>query len=108
MALRWRLASPPGVMVLVICLSACGGGGAAGGSGSQSATQPQPPPPPPTIIPVSIVGHLPEAVMGLQYHGQLQAKGGTSPYTWSTNGAPPGLAVDSKGNVTGTPTAFGN
>ncbi len=41
--------------------------------------------------------------------GQLAAVGGTPPYTWSMNGAPPapGLTLNSAGLISGTPTASG-
>jgi subtilisin family serine protease len=43
------------------------------------------------------------------YYDTLQAKGGKTPYTWSlaSGPLPPGLAMDSAGQVTGTPTAIG-
>jgi hypothetical protein len=56
---------------------------------------------------------LPGGVVGTAYQNQLQATGGTAPYTWlvlSTAGPlPPGLALDrSTGSLTGTPTASGS
>jgi len=38
---------------------------------------------------------------------QLAASGGTSPYTWSVAGLPPGLTASTGGLVTGTPSAAG-
>ncbi len=40
---------------------------------------------------------------------QLNASGGTTPYTWSATGLPPGLSIGSStGRITGTPTTAGN
>lgn len=38
---------------------------------------------------------------------QLQASGGTSPYTWTATGLPAGLSISSSGLVSGTPTTAG-
>jgi hypothetical protein len=38
---------------------------------------------------------------------QLAATGGTTPYTWSATGLPPGLSSNSAGHITGTPTTAG-
>ncbi|MDZ5661811.1 ExeM/NucH family extracellular endonuclease [Nocardioides sp. S-58] len=38
----------------------------------------------------------------------LAASGGTSPYTWTATGLPPGVTVASNGAVSGTPTAAGD
>jgi hypothetical protein len=64
---------------------------------------------------VTIVSQSPltGGVVGAAYQNQLQASGGTAPYTWSvlsTAGPlPPGLALDpSTGRLTGTPTASGS
>jgi hypothetical protein len=50
-----------------------------------------------------------QAPNGEPFNYQLQATGGTSPYTWSAiNGAlPPGLRFDSAGNISGTPSSNG-
>lgn len=37
----------------------------------------------------------------------LSASGGTSPYTWSATGLPPGVSISSAGTVSGTPTTAG-
>lgn len=52
---------------------------------------------------------LPDATVGTPYNATLTATGGLAPYTWSViSGAlPPGLSLDSAGNITGTPTAAG-
>jgi len=40
---------------------------------------------------------------------QLSASGGTSPYTWSATGLPPGLTIGSTtGKITGSPTTAGS
>lgn len=39
---------------------------------------------------------------------QLSASGGTSPYTWSATGLPPGLSISSSGLISGTPTSAGS
>jgi Putative Ig domain len=39
---------------------------------------------------------------------QLSASGGTSPYTWSATGLPPGLSISSSGLISGTPTTAGS
>jgi hypothetical protein len=54
---------------------------------------------------------LPDAPTGAPYAATLQATGGTAPYTWSVADAtklPPGITVDSVGNVAGTPTTTGS
>ncbi|MEO8046648.1 MAG: putative Ig domain-containing protein [Nitrospirota bacterium] len=47
--------------------------------------------------------------VGTVFSRQLRAEGGTPPYTWSMNGAPPapGLTLGSDGLISGTPTASG-
>jgi hypothetical protein len=67
-----------------------------------------------TVAPAPLVittSTLPGGTVGSAYHGQLNATGGTKPYTWSiTSGAlPAGLTLDSSsGAITGTPTAAGS
>jgi Putative Ig domain len=39
---------------------------------------------------------------------QLSASGGTSPYTWSATGLPPGLSISSSGLISGTPSTAGS
>jgi Putative Ig domain len=47
-------------------------------------------------------------VVGTPAHTfQFTCSGGFPPCTWTATGLPPGLAVDSAGNVTGTPTTAG-
>ncbi len=54
---------------------------------------------------------LPNAQVGAAYSSALQASGGTPPYTWSLSVGqgtfPPGLGLDSYGNVAGTPSNSG-
>jgi prepilin-type N-terminal cleavage/methylation domain-containing protein len=38
---------------------------------------------------------------------QVVASSGTTPYTWSATGLPPGLSIDSSGRIGGTPTTAG-
>ena len=49
---------------------------------------------------------IPDATNGVPYSFQLQASGGTPPYTWSiTSGTlPTGLSLASDGTISGTPT----
>lgn len=52
---------------------------------------------------------LPSAIVGVFYSATLSASGGVPPYTWTViSGAlPPGLSLDTAGNITGTPTTQG-
>jgi streptogramin lyase len=59
---------------------------------------------PVTITSVS----LPIGVLGTPYSAPtLQASGGTTPYTWTATGLPPGMSINSAGMVSGTPTSLG-
>jgi hypothetical protein len=53
---------------------------------------------------------LPAGAVARTYSYQLQAQGGTQPYTWSVigNGLPPGVTVSPAGLISGTPSAQGN
>jgi hypothetical protein len=53
---------------------------------------------------------LAPGVLGKPYSAQLQATGGTPPYTWSllSGTLPPGLTLNAGGSVTGTLTASGD
>jgi hypothetical protein len=52
---------------------------------------------------------LPLAQVNLPYNAQLNATGGTPPYTWSGGGGlPPGLSVSPAGVISGTPTGPGD
>ena len=51
---------------------------------------------------------LPGGASNKAYPGAtLQAQGGTSPYTWSVTGLPPGLILSTAGALGGTPTSTG-
>lgn len=51
---------------------------------------------------------LPTGVKGKSYKAELTADGGAKPYTWTSSGAPDGLAIDpNTGEITGTPRAAG-
>jgi hypothetical protein len=87
---RWTL--PLAIFVSVIATS-CGGGG--------GNTTPPPPPPPKSVTITSFV--LPFGIAGKTYAGaQLQATGGTAPYSWTSPNPVTGLAVSSDGKVSGT------
>jgi hypothetical protein len=52
----------------------------------------------------------PNGQLGTAYSLQLQAVGGTAPYTWTLDSGslPPGLGISPSGLITGTPTALGS
>ncbi|MEI6210305.1 MAG: Ig domain-containing protein, partial [bacterium] len=52
---------------------------------------------------------LPDATKSMTYGMSLQATGGTSPFSWYliSGALPPGLSMNSSGNITGTPTTIG-
>jgi hypothetical protein len=80
---------------LTLIVSACGGGG----GGPVGPGQP-------TIT----AGSPPDGATGTVYPGYTftVASGGASPFTWSETGAlPPGLALSSAGQLTGTPVTAG-
>jgi hypothetical protein len=54
--------------------------------------------------PQLVTSTLPPATAGTAYHQQLQASGGTPPYTWSlaSGSLPTGITLDTAGNLTGT------
>lgn len=64
-----------------------------------------------TILPGKLTittSSLPNGTVGTPYGAPpLAAIGGTKPYTWSAGGLPGGVAVDSGGNFSGSPTAAG-
>src|SRR5437879_13566649 len=83
------------VIGLTLIVSACGGGG----GGPDGPGQP-------TIT----AGSPPAGATGIVYPGYTftVASGGASPFTWSETGAlPPGLALSSVGQLTGTPGTAG-
>jgi hypothetical protein len=50
---------------------------------------------------------LPNAALNSTYSANLNASGGTAPYTFSATGLPGGLSISGAGAITGTPTALG-
>jgi Putative Ig domain len=83
------------VIGLTLILSACGGGG----GGPDGPGQP-------TIT----AGSPPAGATGIVYPNYTftVASGGASPFTWSETGAlPPGMALSSAGQLTGTPVTAG-
>lgn len=50
---------------------------------------------------------LPPMTVGTAYSAQFTATGGTTPYTFSTTGQPPGLTLSPDGVLSGTPTTAG-
>jgi hypothetical protein len=71
-------------------------------AGSVTATAPPP------VVPVAIsTTSLPSGAVGTAYTATLAAAGGTSPYTWSASGLPLGLAMNSTGTISGTPSSVG-
>src|SRR5690242_6080761 len=84
----------------MVILTSCGGGG---GGGNPPVIQPPPTFPAPAIV----TSALPTAVEGVAHSQQLQATGGSPPYTWSTDPTSflaPGITMSSSGVVSGTGT----
>ena len=63
-----------------------------------------------TGLAITTTSPLPAGSTGTPYSTMFQAAAGKPPYTWSVAGGalPGGLALDSAGNLTGTPTAAGS
>lgn len=65
-----------------------------------------------TIVPLQTLGYtsVPSAILGQYFIRQLPARGGKPPYTWSlvSGSLPPGLAFESGGRISGTPTSTGD
>ena len=57
-----------------------------------------------TSLTVDNLQTLPDAIQGSTYFAQLQAAGGTPPYTWKLRGSslPAGLTMSGAGSITGT------
>jgi len=83
----------------------CGGGGSSG-------APPPPPPPPPQPQPLSITTTtLPDGLINRTYSAIiLQATGGTGQKQWSLSSGnlPPGITLQSNGELSGSPTSTGN
>jgi hypothetical protein len=64
----------------------------------------------PGATPLSVSTGLPKAHIREAFQTQLDAKGGTAPYSWQlTSGdLPPGLVLDRSGLLSGTPSQSGN
>jgi hypothetical protein len=62
----------------------------------------------PTPLTIKTVSsELSTAYINTYYADDLEADGGTAPYTWSATGLPAGLTVKSGGSLEGTPTSTG-
>ncbi len=57
--------------------------------------------------PVVTVMKLPEVWTGENYSFQLEAIGGTGPYTWAVENFPEGFELSAEGRISGTPTSTG-
>ncbi len=94
--------------ILSVCLCMCAtfGLGACGDSNNVSTPEPAAPPPPLVIT----TGTPINGTVGIAFSRQLNAVGGSPPYTWSIDGTPPpapGLTLSSAGLISGTPNAPG-
>lgn len=58
-------------------------------------------------VTITTADPLPEAQVGVAHSTTVTAAGGTPPYSFTADGLPAGLAIDSAGSITGTPTAAG-
>jgi hypothetical protein len=63
-----------------------------------------------TVVPFQILSQspLPRALVGSPYSFSFTPYGGGGVYAWSASNLPPGISINSSGQVQGTPTAFGN
>ena len=94
--------------ILWVCLCMCAATfGLSACSDSNNVSTPEPPAPPAPLV-ITTGTPINEKV-GIAVSRQLKAGGGTPPYTWSMDGAPPapGLTLNSAGLISGTPTASG-
>ena len=94
--------------ILWVCLCMCAAtfGLSACGDSNNVSTPELPAQPAPLVI---TTGTPLNGTVGIAFSRQLNAGGGTPPYTWSMNGAPPapGLTLSSAGLISGTPAASG-
>ena len=82
-----------GLLVTAVALSAC---------------KSDPPTPPEEGTPVLADTVLAETTVGASYTSTVSASGGTSPYTFTAQGLPPGIALASSGALSGTASAAGD
>ncbi|HYH95420.1 putative Ig domain-containing protein [Hyalangium sp.] len=83
-----------GLLATALALSACGG---------------DPPQPPDDGAPTLTESPLAETTVGASYSASLGASGGKTPYTFSAQGLPPGLSLNSdSGALSGSATAAGD
>lgn len=61
---------------------------------------------PPVDCGVTIDNAPPDGLGSTSFDFQMEASGGTGPYTWSATGAPEGWAIDSTGYITCAETLF--
>jgi hypothetical protein len=59
------------------------------------------------LAPLSVRASRTTTEVGVPFRASLVGSGGQSPYTWAATGLPDGLAVDSSGTITGTPSRAG-
>ncbi|MDY7230294.1 putative Ig domain-containing protein [Hyalangium rubrum] len=83
-----------GLLATVVALSAC----------KNDPTPPGPGGTPPTLSEAS----LPETTVGVSYSATVGASGGTTPYSFSAQGLPPGLALSESGALSGSATTAGD
>jgi len=63
----------------------------------------------PSALTITSTSPLPASTLGAQFSQAITASGGTPPYTWSSNGLPTGLVLDSStGLITGNTNAPGS
>ncbi len=99
--------------ILWVCLCICATFGLSACSDSNNVSNPEPAAPPPPPPPLVITTGTPiNGTVGTAFSRQLNAGGGTPPYTWSIDGTPspppaPGLTLNSAGLISGTPNAPG-
>jgi len=63
-----------------------------------------------SVYPIQITtSFLPDTTHGIPYNASFTAIGGVPPYLWTilSGALPPGLSMDSNGNISGTPTTPG-
>ena len=94
--------------ILWVCLCICTTFGLSACGDSNNVSTPEPAAPPPPLI--ITTGTPINGTVGIAFSRQLNAGGGSPPYTWSIDGTPPpapGLTLSSAGLISGTPNAPG-